>query len=228
MPPRAFAPRPAAAPATSRGRWLRWAEFATLFVLAPLLIALFLPPRRMFAALALFSLAGLGLLLVTGGFDWRFLRRGWRHLPWAEAGLLALAVLAAGIAILSLTRPEALFFLPRNAPQFMLLIALLYPLLSALPQELIFRALFFHRYGAMMPSRRVALLANAAVFAHAHLMYWSVIVLAMTAVGGWLFARAYLDRGFPSAWFLHALAGNVIFLVGMGAYFYTGAVQRPF
>ena len=228
MRPRAFAPRPAAAPTTRRGRLLRWAEFAALFVLAPLLIALFLPPRMMFPALALFSLGGLGLLLLTGGFDWRFLRRGWWHLPWAEAGLVALAVLATGAAILSATRPEALFFLPRNAPQFMLLIALLYPLLSALPQELIFRALFFHRYGALMPSRRAAMLANAAVFAHAHLMYWSVVVLVMTAVGGWLFARAYLDRGFPAAWFLHALAGNAIFLVGMGAYFYTGAVQRPF
>lgn len=224
----AFALRQAAAPATRRRRLLRWAEFAALFVLAPLLIALFLPPRMMFPALALFSLAGLGLLLLTGGFDWRFLRRGWRQLPWAEAGLIAAAVLVAGTAILSATRPGALFALPRQAPQFMLLIALLYPLLSALPQELIFRALFFHRYGAMMPSRRVAMLANAAVFAHAHLMYWSLVVLAMTAVGGWLFARAYLDRGFPAAWFLHALAGNLLFAVGMGVYFYSGAVQRPF
>lgn len=219
---------PSAPPATLRGRCLRWAEFVALFVLAPLLIALFLPPRMMFGALLLFTLAGLGLLLLTGGFDWRFLRRGWQHLPWAEAGVIVLAVLASGAAILTLTRPEVLFFLPRHEPLFMLLIVLLYPLVSALPQELIFRALFFHRYGMLMPSRRVAMLANAAVFAHAHLMYWSVIVLAMTAVGGWLFARAYLDRGFPASWFLHALAGNAIFLVGMGVYFYSGAVQRPF
>ena len=223
-----FALRPAAAPSTRRGRWLRWAEFAALFVALPLVMALFLPPHRMFAALFLFSLGGLGLLVVTGGFDWRFLRRGWRQPPWREAGLVALAVLVCGAAVLLIGGRGQVFSLPRRAPDLMLMILLLYPLLSALPQELIFRALFFHRYGAMMPSRRVALAVNAAVFAHAHLMYWSVVVLVFTAVGGWLFARAYLDRGFPAAWLLHAVAGNAIFMVGMGAYFYTGAVQRPF
>lgn len=220
--------RPAAAPATRHGRLLRWAEFAVLFVVLPLVIALFLPPRLMFPALFLFTLGGLGLLLLTGSFDWHFLRRGWRQLPWAEAGLIALAVLASGLAILWLGGRGTPFALPRQAPQLMLLIVFLYPLLSALPQELIFRALFFHRYGTLMPSRRVAVAVNAAVFAHAHLMYWSPVVLVFTAVGGWLFARAYMTRGFPAAWFLHAVAGNVIFLVGMGAYFYTGAVQRPF
>lgn len=220
--------RPAAAPATRRGRLLRWAEFAALFVLVPLAIALALPPQRMFQALFALSLVGLGLLVVTGGFDWRFLRRGWRQLPWAEAGLIALAVLAAGVLLLSATRPEALFALPRHAPRWALMIVLLYPLLSALPQEVIFRALFFHRYGALMPSRRVAMAANAAVFSLAHLMYWNPVVLAMTAIGGWLFARAYLDRGFPAAWMLHAVAGNCVFLVGMGTWFYSGAVVRPF
>ncbi|WP_234450850.1 hypothetical protein [Paracoccus sp. MC1862] len=39
-----------------------WAEFPSLFVGAPLAIALFLPPREMFAALFAFALAGLGLL----------------------------------------------------------------------------------------------------------------------------------------------------------------------
>lgn len=224
----AFAQRPAAAPATRRGRLARWIEFAALFIITPLVIAVFLPPRMMFPALLALSLAGLALLLVTGSFDWHFLRRGWRQLPWREAVLVVAAVLVSGVAVLLIGGRGTPFSLPRTAPQLMLLIFLLYPLLSALPQELIFRALFFHRYGALMPSRAVAIGVNAAVFAHAHLMYWSVTVLVFTAVGGWLFARAYLSRGFPAAWFLHALAGNTIFLVGMGAYFYTGAVQRPF
>ena len=59
-------------------------------------------------------------------------------------------------------------------------------------------------------------------------MYWSWIVAFMTFCGGWIFARAYLRHGFPAAWALHAVAGNVLFAVGMGVYFYTGNVQRPF
>lgn len=208
-------------------RWLK-VEFAALYIGAPLIIALFMPGDWLFASLAVFSIAGMALLWATGGFRWRILVRGWRRMPWREVAGIALATLVAGWAILSLTRPEALFAIPRNRPEFLLVIWTFYPILSALPQELIFRPLFFHRYGAILPQGRAALALNAAVFSFAHLMFWSWIVAVMTFIGGWFFARAYLRHGFPAAWMLHAVAGNVLFAVGMGIYFYTGNVVRPF
>ena len=208
-------------------RWLRF-EFAALYFGAPLAIAVFLPPGMLFRALALFMLAGIVLLWITGGFRWRTLVRGWRRMPWIEVAGIAAATLLAGMAILAVLRPDALFALIRQRPEFLPVIWVFYPLLSALPQELIFRPLFFHRYGAILPQGQAALALNAGVFAFAHLMYWSVIVALMTFVGGWIFGRAYLRHGFPAAWVLHAVAGNVLFAVGMGAYFYTGNVVRPF
>lgn len=213
---------------TVRPRFWLGVEFAALYIGAPLAIALFLPGRWLFEALALFSIVGLLLLWRTGGFGWHSLVRGWRRLPTVEAVGIALATLLAGVAILSLTQPEALFGIVRHRPEMLILIWSFYPLLSALPQELIFRPLFFHRYGALLPAGQGAIMANAAVFSFAHLMYWSWIVAIMTFVGGWIFARAYLRHGFPTAWLLHAIAGNVLFAVGMGAYFYTGNVVRPF
>ena len=204
------------------------AEFAALYVGAPLAIALFMPGHLLFEALALFSVAGLLLLWRTGGFGWHSLVRGWSRVPWAEVAGIALAVLVAGAVILQATRPDAIFGTLRHRPEFLPVIWILYPILSALPQELIFRPLFFHRYGALLPAGRGAIAVNAAVFSFAHLMYWSWIVALMTFVGGWIFARAYLRRGFPAAWVLHAVAGNVLFTVGMGYYFYTGNVVRPF
>ncbi|MDO5632107.1 MAG: CPBP family intramembrane metalloprotease [Paracoccus sp. (in: a-proteobacteria)] len=204
-------------------------EFALLYVGAPLAIALFLPPRQMFSALFLLTLAGLVLLHCTGGFDWRSLLRGWRQIPWREAAVLAAVTLVSGIVILWLSgRQDAIFNILRVQPEMLLMIWALYPLLSALPQELIFRPLFYHRYGSLFASRKQALMVNAAVFSFAHLMYWSAIVLLMTFVGGWIFGRAYLKHGFPAAWLLHAIAGNIIFAVGMGVYFWSGNVQRPF
>jgi len=214
------------APAISRG--LLWAEFAALYAGAPLVIALFLPGRLLFAALALFSLAGLGLLWRTGGFRWQGLVNGWSRLPWREVLAIALATLLVGLAILWFSRPNAIFQILRQRPEFLPVIWMLYPILSALPQELIFRPLFFHRYGPLLPAGQGAIALNAAVFSFAHLMYWSWVVAALTFAGGWVFARAYLRHGFPSAWVLHAVAGNVLFAVGMGAYFYTGNVVRPF
>ena len=206
----------------------RAVEFAALYVGAPLAIALFLPVRMMFPALFGLTLVGLFLLWRTGGFDWRSLLRGWGRVRPRHLAAIALATLAAGWLVLALTRPEALFGFARRDPRFLLLVWALYPVLSALPQELIFRPLFFHRFGGLFPDARTAVLVNAAVFSLAHLMYWSVIVALMTFAGGLIFARAYLRDGFPAAWMLHAVAGNVLFAVGMGVYFYSGNVVRPF
>ena len=205
-----------------------WAEFAALYLAVPLAIAVALPPRRMFAALAAATVLGLVLLAATGTFRWSELVRGWRRVPWGQALAVVAAVLATGVALLTTLRPEALWALPRHNPGLMLAIWALYPLLSALPQELVFRALFFHRYALILPRGRAAIALNAAIFSFAHLMYWSWVVAVLTFVGGWFFARAYLKRGFPSAWVLHAAAGNALFTVGMGVYFYSGNVVRPF
>lgn len=203
------------------------AEFVALYLATPLAIALLLPPQRLFTALFLFSVAGLALLWHTGGFDWRNLIRG-RRMPWWEVFGIALATLISGVAILWLARPEALFAILRDRPEFLLVIWALYPILSALPQELIFRPLFYHRYGSLLPQGRGAIAINAAIFSFAHLMYWSWVVALLTFAGGWIFARAYLRHGFPAAWMLHAVAGNILFAVGMGYYFYSGNVVRPF
>jgi membrane protease YdiL (CAAX protease family) len=205
-----------------------WAEFVALYVGAPVAIALFMPPALLFEALALFALAGLVLMWRTGGYDWRGLVRGWRRLPWGAILAIAVIVAALGVAILWWTHPGAILNMARTRPGLMLAVWLLYPFLSALPQELIFRALFFHRYAGILPPGRGAIVLNAALFSLAHLMYWSGIVLVLTFLGGVCFARAYLRRGFPSAWVLHAVAGNVLFTVGMGVYFYSGNVVRPF
>ncbi|WP_207101203.1 CPBP family intramembrane glutamic endopeptidase [Paracoccus shandongensis] len=201
-------------------------EFAALYLGAPLAIALFMPGRLLFEALAVFSVAGLLLLWRTGGFGFRSLVRGWSRLPWLEVLALSVVTLLAGVVILYFTHPERLFTMLRSG--MLPLIWVFYPLLSALPQELIFRPLFFHRYGALLPAGQGAIAVNAAVFSFAHLMYWSPVVAAMTFVGGWIFARAYLRHGFPAAWLLHAVAGNILFTVGMGVYFYSGNVVRPF
>ncbi len=208
-------------------RWL-WAEFTLLFIVAPLVMAVALPPRMMFRALFAFTVVGLVLLHLTGGFDWRVLVRGWGRIDWRRVLALIAVVVLTGWAILAVTRPQAAFSLIRSRPEFMLLIWGLYPILSALPQELIFRVLFFHRYARLMPGRRAAVALNAGVFSFAHLMYWSPIVAVLTFGGGVIFARAYLREGFPSAWVMHAVAGNALFAVGMGVYFYSGAVVRPF
>ena len=228
---------PSSGPLTSRFIWARpgqtgraalAVEFAALFIAIPVAIALFLPPTMLFPALFAFSVLGLFLLWRTGGFDFRDLIRGWGRFDGRLFLAFAGLTFAASVAVLYATRPESLFSFLRSNPRFLALVWLLYPLLSALPQELIFRVLFFHRYGRLFTGPRQAVLANAAIFSLAHLMYWNWIVAVFTFAGGLAFATGYLRRGLPWAWALHAIAGNILFAVGMGIYFYSGNVVRPF
>src|SRR5690606_19564305 len=138
------------------------------------------------------------------------------------------AVLAVVLAIIQWRWPGREFALLLGSPGMMALIFVLYPLLSALPQELVFRVLWFRRYGAVLPRGRAGLALNAAAFALAHLMYWSATVLAMTFCGGLIFALAYRRWGLPMALALHAVAGWAIFGGGLGILFYSGNVERPF
>lgn len=204
-------------------------EFALLYLAAPVLIAVFLPPTMMFPALFAFTALGILLLAATSGFRWAELRQGWRNWSWAELGLSTLAVTLVCLVVIYLTRRDAAFFLVRHRPEMLAVIWLVYPIASALPQELLFRPLFYRRYGDLLPQGHRADLLNAAIFSFAHLMYWSWIVAAMTFAGGLVFSWAYRKRGsFFYAVLLHAIAGNIIFAIGLGVYFYSGNVQRPF
>ena len=64
--------------------------------------------------------------------------------------MAAVTAVVAGLLVWLLVPGQALA-LPRRAPGLWVAILALYPFLSALPQELIFRVLFFRRYGGLFP-----------------------------------------------------------------------------
>jgi membrane protease YdiL (CAAX protease family) len=216
--------------ATDRRRWRLRAEFTAFFVVMPVLIAVSLPPERMFAALFAFTALGVGLLHVTPNFSWRDLFSGLIRLDWRFIGIFTLVTLATASTVVLAFEPAAFLNLARTQPGLLVMILCLYPLFSALPQEVVFRPLFFRRYGDILPDGLWGRLAlNAVLFSWAHLMYWNWIVLAMTFFGGLAFAYAYeARRNFPEAVILHAISGNIVFALGLGLYFYSGNVARPF
>ena len=203
-----------------------WGEVAVLFVGVPLVLAFLLPPEQMFTVLGAMTGAGILLLHRTPGFKWGGLLAGWRDIPWGlVAGFAAATALVAGLATWILF-PHNLLRLPLNLPRLWLMIMIAYPLVSALTQELLFRPLFFRRYGALFGTPRVAIGLNAALFSFAHLMYWNALVAAMTFAGGLVFAWVYeVRRNFPAAVLLHSLGGQIVFTSGLGVLFYSGAVN---
>lgn len=207
-----------------------WVEFIVLFVAGPIVAAVFLPPTAIFAMLFALTALGIVLLVLTRDFQWSELWEGWRFIDPILVGVFCVATASTAYFVARITAPEALFSLVLTQPLLMLAIIALYPLVSALPQELVYRPLFFRRYGRILPDNMpVQIVLNAGLFSLAHLMYWSPTVLAMTFIGGLIFAFAYETRGnFPEALVLHSLSGIIVFAIGLGTIFYSGNVIRPF
>ena len=179
----------------------------------------------MFPALWVWGLFCLALLLRDRGFERRQLwnLRGLRQE--LRPMLLRFAVLGTLIVLtVILLAPDSLLSLPRNNPGLWVTIMVAYPLASVYPQEVIFRAFFFRRYVALFGERWAMLVASAVAFGFVHIIFRNPIAISMTLVGGVLFSITYArSRSVLAASVEHALYGCLIFTIGIGSYFYTGA-----
>ncbi|MCB8878624.1 CPBP family intramembrane metalloprotease [Acidisoma cellulosilytica] len=194
-------------------------EFAAIFIGGPLAIL------AIHRGGILFLILWLGALVAWAG------TRGRAKLPKPAAMheirgiLIRFAVLAPLITLVTWAAfPHLFLSLPRQRPLFWALIMVLYPLLSVWPQEMLYRSLLFHRYRALFRSDIALILVSAVAFGFAHIIFLNWIAIAMTAAGGLLFARDYArHRSLPLTCLEHSLYGCLIFTVGLGRFFYTGA-----
>lgn len=121
---------------------------------------------------------------------------------------------------------EPLGFIQRN-PLFFLVIAVLYPIFSVYPQEIILRTFFFHRYRPLLTNTAVLLTVNALVFAWVHVIFqnWVAVILCIPA--GFLFGYTYLKtKSTLASGVEHAIVGNLMWASGLGYYFFAGAVPQ--
>lgn len=129
------------------------------------------------------------------------------------------------LAIIYFYDPDKMFGLIYDRPAFIPFLLVMYPLLSALPQEFIFCSFFFERYHPFFQSERAKIIASAVVFAYAHMLFINIIAPVLSLIAGLIFAQTYSKtRSLALVTIEHGLYGNVLFLVGLGWYFWGGAV----
>jgi uncharacterized protein len=199
------------------------AELVLLFVGIPAAMALRIVPRAPIPVLVVAAALTSAALVRDPSFD--------RQRLWNVAGALAHArgmallfvALAVAVAVVvAWLTPEALFDMVKRRPALWLLIMVFYPLVSVYPQEIIYRAFFFQRYGALFPSTMACVVASSAAFAFGHVFFprpW--VAVGMTFVGGLLFGYHYAVSGsLLLASIEHALFGQLMFTVGLGRFFY--------
>lgn len=120
---------------------------------------------------------------------------------------------------------DRLFVFVLNNTKIYVLVMFLYPLLSVIPQEIIFRYFFYFRYENFLYPQAL-LLINALVFGFVHIIFQNYVAVAFSIIGGYLFMSTYVkSKSLTLASIEHALYGNLIFTIGLGEYFYHGNVH---
>lgn len=195
-------------------------ETLMLYILPPLLVVTgWLPKVAIMPLLWAVFLYTLAVLYRSGNIDILRFHIDRSQLKTVLLRFLFLAVLMAFFVIVFY--PEMLFSLPKERPALWLAILVLYPLFSALTQEIIFRAFFLYRFEGLMHSRLFMLLCNGLLFAYIHSVFGNTLAVVFSFIGGVLFMSTYLKtRSVAMSTIEHALYGNLVFTLGIGRFFY--------
>ena len=199
-------------------RWYYVPELIILFIVIPVLY-LFdaIPVHKVIPLIALLVYCS-GVLLIKKPVNAnRFsIKANWKIIL---VMFIAISV-TVYLFIYLLYVSEGLFAdLPENRK--LLYMILMYPLLSAFPQEVIFREFFFFRYGAIFRNPVWMLVVNMLLFSFAHIYFASSIVTTFTLAAGAIFAITYMQtRSLLVVSIQHSLYGLMILSSGLGEYFY--------
>lgn len=205
--------------------YARWIEFALLFVGIPVVLVYtedivpVIPTILILLAVVIIILRSQGwqysdMLTLGSG-------RSWRNM------LLVFAVSAVAWTVITyLWRPDLLFSFPLQRPDIWIFVMALYPIVSALPQEILYRTYFFHRYGALFAHQKwVMIVVSGLVFMWGHLLFMNAFALSVTLLGGMVFAwRYYHTRSLLLVAVEHGLYGNLFFTLGLGQFLFSGMV----
>ena len=227
MEPRARStslPTPSAdtSPAEPRRKLWLAIEIALVFIALPTAYRLRMIGMPLIPAILSLASIALVVLLMDRRFD---RRRFWRvdriRREWPRIIRLFLAAASIGALAVALLTPGKFLDFVRTRPAVWLTIMALYPILSVYPQEIVFRAFFFHRYRALFGRPWALIVGSALVFGYVHIVMGSGLAMGLSAIGGVLFGFTYLrSRSLMAVAVEHALYGCFIFTVGLGRYFY--------
>ena len=199
-------------------------EFGAVFVVVPLLIYYRRIPNLPIPYLLI--TAALAFLVLWGDPAFKLSRlAAWGNFrPFLSIILIRDVVCLVGLGMAAyFLAPQLLFSLIRSSPRLWTLIFFLYPLFSVYPQELLYRAYFFHRYQPLFGNGWGMIFASALAFGFVHIIFRNWLAVGLCMIGGFLFSLTYQKSGsLLLACLDHAIFGNFLFTIGLGEFFYHG------
>ena len=197
-------------------------EFLIIFCLIPLgviLVNIFVSNQKIFVFLPLFLVFFLSLYLLkkTPSFSFNSLKK---KIDWKFFFLISLVFIISGFFYTMILDRNLLFNLPKNYFFLWVAVMIFYPIFSVIPQEIIFRVLFFERYSCLFKNQFLYLILNSIIFAYIHLVFQNFHAFFITLITSPIFAYAYINKSFKTCFLTHTIGGQLVFTYGLGNFFY--------
>ena len=192
-------------------------EFFFIFFILPSAIFFLDSSIIVFLTLYLVFTLSIVILYFDKSFSFTSLRK---KVDWKFIIIFSLMFLSLSFFYVILVDKDLLFIFPKTNFELWLLVILIYPFLSVIPQEIVYRVFFFQRYFPNERSFYFLTLLNMIVFSYGHIVFNNVHAILITAIVSPIFTYAYLKKSFFTCIVLHALGGQIIFTLGLGKYFF--------
>jgi len=196
-------------------------ELVILFITLPVLMKYeLIPLPRILTLLIVF----VGVLFIS--IKYKYLDKNWYKLPkldhkyWQKMGIIYIGSFIFFIAYIYFFLDQKPFVIIRERPILMIVISIFYPLVSAFPQEVIYRTFYFERYKDILNTNQL-LISNMIVFSFLHVIYNNLPAIILTFLSGLIFTYNYhRRRSLMLITIEHSILGLIVFITGMGRYFY--------
>ena len=196
---------------------LKKLEFFFIFLIIPSTIFFLDSSIIIFLSLYLVSILSLVILYFDKTFLFTSLKK---KIDWKFVIIFSVIFFFLGFFYLLLVDKNLLFIFPKTNFKLWLIVIFIYPFLSVIPQELVYRVFFFQRYFPNIYRFYFPAFLNLVVFAYGHLVFSNMHAIIITAIVSPIFTYAYLKKSFLTCVILHTLGGQIIFTLGLGKYFF--------
>ena len=196
---------------------LKKLEFFFIFLIIPSTIFFLDSSIIIFITLYLVSIFSLVILYFDKTFLFTSLKK---KIDWKFVIIFSVIFFFLGFFYVLLVDKNLLFIFPKTNFKLWLIVIFIYPFLSVIPQELVYRVFFFQRYFPNINRFYFPVFLNLVVFAYGHLVFSNMHAIIITAIVSPIFTYAYLKKSFLTCVILHTLGGQIIFTLGLGKYFF--------
>ena len=196
---------------------LKKLEFFFIFLIIPSVIFFLDSSIIIFLTLYLVSILSLVILYFDKTFLFTSLKK---KIDWKFVIIFSVIFFFLGFFYVLLVDENLLFIFPKTNFKLWLIVIFIYPFLSVIPQELVYRVFFFQRYFPNINRFYFPVFLNLVVFAYGHLVFSNMHAIIITAIVSPIFTYAYLKKSFLTCVILHTLGGQIIFTLGLGKYFF--------